>query len=39
MFNNGILLNGVLIPRLDNNRSASCFFINLDFVAGTYSTF
>ena len=32
MFNNGILLNGVLIPKLLNNASASCSFINLDFL-------
>ena len=32
MFNNGILLNGVLIPRLDNNPPASCYFINLEFL-------
>ena len=30
--NNGILLNGVLIPKLLNNPSASCSFINLDFL-------
>ena len=32
MFNNGILLKGVLIPKLFNNPSASCSFINLDFL-------
>ena len=32
MFNNGILLNGVLIPKLDNSPSASGYFINLDFL-------
>ena len=31
MFNYGILLNGVLIPRLDKNLSGSCSFINLDY--------
>ena len=30
--NNGILLKGVLIPRLLNNPFASCFLINLDFL-------
>ena len=30
--NNGILFNGVLRPRLDNNPSASCFFINFEFL-------
>ena len=32
MFNNGILRNGVLIPKLLNNPSAPCSFINLDFL-------
>ena len=32
MFNNEILLSGVLIPKLLNNPSASCSFINLDFL-------
>ena len=32
MFNNRILLNGVLIPKLLNNPFASCSFINLDFL-------
>ena len=30
--NNGILLNGVLRPKLLNNALASCFLINLDFL-------
>ena len=30
MFNNGILLKGVLIPKLLNNPFAFCSFINLD---------
>ena len=30
--NNGILLNGVLKPRLLNNRFAFCSFINLGFL-------
>ena len=30
--NNGILLNGVVRPRLLNNLFASCSFINLDFL-------
>ena len=30
--NIGILLKGVLIPRLLNNPFASCFLINLDFL-------
>ena len=30
--NNGILLKGVLIPKLLNNPSASCSFINIDFL-------
>ena len=30
--NNGILLNGILIPKLLNNPFASCSFINLDFL-------
>ena len=29
---NGILLKGVLIPKLLNNPSASCSFINFDFL-------
>ena len=29
---NGILFNGVLIPKLLNNSFASCFFVNLDFL-------
>ena len=29
---NGILLSGVLIPKLLNNRFAYCSFINLDFL-------
>ena len=32
MFNNGILFIGVIIPKLLNNPSASCSFINLDFL-------
>ena len=32
MFNNEILLKGVLIPKLLNNPFASCSFINLDFL-------
>ena len=28
----GILLKGVLIPRLLNNPFASCFLINFDFL-------
>ena len=28
----GILLNGVLMPKLLNNPFASCFLINLDFL-------
>ena len=31
--NNGILLKGVLIPRLLNNPFASCSLINFDFLA------
>ena len=31
--NIGNLLNGVLIPNLLNNSFASCFLINLDFLA------
>ena len=30
--NNGILLRGVLIPKLLKNPSASCSFINLNFL-------
>ena len=30
--NNGILLNGVLRPKLLNNALAYCFLINLDFL-------
>ena len=30
--NKGILLKGVLIPRLLNNPFASCFLINFDFL-------
>ena len=30
--NNGILLNGVLRPKLLNIPFASCSFINLDFI-------
>ena len=30
--NIGILLKGVLIPRLLNNAFASCFLINFDFL-------
>ena len=30
--NNGILLNGVLRPKLLNNPFAFCFLINLDFL-------
>ena len=30
--NNGILLEGVLIPKLLSNPFASCFFTNLDFL-------
>ena len=30
--NNGILLNGVLSPKLLNNLFAFCSFINLDFL-------
>ena len=32
MFDNGILLNGVLIPKLLNNSSVSSSFITLDFL-------
>ena len=32
MFNNGILLNGVLIPKLLNKPFASCSFTNPDFL-------
>ena len=32
MFNNGVLLNGVLIHKLINNPFASCSLINLDFL-------
>ena len=32
MFNNGILLKGVLITKLLNNPFASCSFTNLDFL-------
>ena len=32
MFNNGILLKGVLIPNLLNNPFTSCFSINPDFL-------
>ena len=31
-FNNGILLRGVLIPKLLNKPFASCSFKNLDFL-------
>ena len=31
-FNNGILLKGVLIPKLLNKSFASCSFKNLDFL-------
>ena len=31
-FNNGILLKGVLIPKLLNKPFASCSFKNLDFL-------
>ena len=31
-FNNGILLKGVLIPKLLNKSSASCSFKNIDFL-------
>ena len=30
--NNGILFNGVLIPKLLNNPFASCSFMNLEFL-------
>ena len=30
--NNGTLFNRVLIPRLDNSRSACWFFMNLDVL-------
>ena len=30
--NNGILLNGILRPKLLNILLASCFLINLDFL-------
>ena len=30
--NNGILLNGVLIPKLLNKPFVSCYFTNLDFL-------
>ena len=30
--NNGILLNGVLRPKLLNNPFVSCSFINFDFL-------
>ena len=36
--NNGILLDGVLIPKLLNNLFGSCSLINVDFFIG-YSTF
>ena len=32
MPNKGILLNGVLIPRLLNHTFAFCFLINFDFL-------
>ena len=32
MFNPGILLKGVLVPKLLNNPFASCFFVNIDFL-------
>ena len=32
MFNNGILLKGVLIHKLLNKPFASCSFTNLDFL-------
>ena len=32
MFNNGFLLNGVLIHKLLNNPFDSCYLINLDFL-------
>ena len=32
MFNNGILLEGVLIPKLLNKPFAFCSFKNLDFL-------
>ena len=32
MFNSGILLNGVLIPKLLNKPFSSCSFTNLDFL-------
>ena len=32
MCNNGILFSGFLIPKLLNNPSASCSFINRDFL-------
>ena len=37
--NNGILLNGVLRPKLLNNPFALCSFINLDFFTTTYREF
>ena len=36
--NNGILLRGVLMPRLLNNHFASCFLKNFGFFRTTYST-
>ena len=30
--NKGILINGVLIPKLLNNQFAYCFLMNLDFL-------
>ena len=38
-FNNGILLKGVLIPKLLNKPFASCSFKNLDFFNSTNRTF
>ena len=32
LLNKGILLNGVLIPKLLNNLFASCFLVNFDFL-------
>ena len=37
--NNGILFNGVLIPKLLNNHFLFSSFINLDFLLLVFSTF
>ena len=38
-FNSGILLHGVLIPKLLNKPFASCCFTNLDFLKSAFTTF